>query len=394
VSGGAPGAADDGVSTAEGLVDLLWPPEEGSPGGGGRVLAVLPSRARPRLVVPAAPPRAAAAAVRALVADRSWRGRGRREALAAVAAAGGLPLLARRSGVRTGGGGVDAWLSDLVGREVVCGVLLGPPRANRKPVLAVLTPDGERVGYAKVGAGRVARPLVRAEASALEALAQRRPRVLLPPRLLHRGTFRGTEVVVQSPLATARARPARPHLLLEAAREVVAGAPGRAALRESPAWTRTRARLAAAGAPDLAAAAEELAARAGDVVVPLGAWHGDWTPWNTAELDGRVLAWDWERRDVGAPAGFDALHHDLAAGARARGRTHREAAEATTAAAARLLAPFGVEAAAAPAVACAYLLEVGSRYVADGQAVAGHRSGLVSQWLLPVLRRRLAEVAP
>ena len=42
-------------------------------------------------------------------------------------------------------------------REVVLGMHLGPPRANRKPVLQLLSPQGRTVAYAKIGGRRADR---------------------------------------------------------------------------------------------------------------------------------------------------------------------------------------------------------------------------------------------
>ena len=47
---------------------------------------------------------------------------------------------------------------------------LGPARANRKPVLQLIAPDGETLGFAKLGIGPLTRRLVRAETTALSAL--------------------------------------------------------------------------------------------------------------------------------------------------------------------------------------------------------------------------------
>jgi hypothetical protein len=46
----------------------------------------------------------------------------------------------------------------------------------------------------------------------------------------------------------------------------------------------------------------------------------------------------------------------------------------------------------APVVAALYLVELGSRYLADGQAEAGARLGTLDGWLLPVLGRLSREL--
>jgi hypothetical protein len=52
-----------------------------------------------------------------------------------------------------------------------------------------------------------------------------------------------------------------------------------------------------------------------------------------------------------------------------------------------ILAPFGLDPAAARLVAMLYLIEIGTRYLHDGQAEAGAQLGRVDRWLLPVLAR-------
>ena len=53
---------------------------------------------------------------------------------------------------------------------MVVSLRIGPPRANRKPVLELLSPGGEVLGFAKVGVTGLTRELVRAEAAALDVL--------------------------------------------------------------------------------------------------------------------------------------------------------------------------------------------------------------------------------
>ena len=45
--------------------------------------------------------------------------------------------------------------------------------------------------------------------------------------------------------------------------------------------------------------------------LPLGAWHGDWTPWNMSRRRGRLQLWDWERFETGVPLGLDRCHYGV-----------------------------------------------------------------------------------
>ncbi len=373
---------------------LLWPRV---PGGATRALLPLPAPGRPRMVVPAGPPRVAAAAVRALAADRSARGRMRREGVATALRLGAGRVLTARGRSRTvGAGGIDEHLSAAVGRPVVTGMLVGAPRANRKPVLVLLDPSGEVVGYAKVGCTPVTRALVTREADALERVGGRDLTGVEVPRLLHRGPWAGLELVVQSPLDTARAGSPGPELLERALATIAAsaGGAGAAPLRDLPAWRRTVTRLDEhddAAAARLLRFARRLEDRSAGVLLDSGAWHGDLTPWNVGVVGDRVLVWDWERYEDGVPVGFDALHHELAVLTQVQGLGHADAAR-------HLVRPGGPAgrvpgrtAEASTVVVLAYLITVGTRYLVDGQAAAGHRSGRLDEWLTPVLVESLGD---
>jgi hypothetical protein len=149
-----------------------------------------------------------------------------------------------------------------------------------------------------------------------------------------------------------------------------------------------RARLAAVAdrseGAALARAATDLVERAGATDLRYGAWHGDWAPWNMASLIDTVLVWDWERFTPGVPAGFDAVHYEL----QKRIQTTADAGEAVTATVRRapeLLKPFDVAPAAQRLTALLYLVDLATRYLADRQAEAGARLGVLGTWLLPVL---------
>jgi hypothetical protein len=362
------------------IAPLLWPP--GSCGTPSASYVVVPSAAAPQLLVPAGCPRAAAAAVRLRV---------RRSARAAVLSAlfrSGVGDRVFRSRVSVPPAGtLEEYLAAFLGRPVLLSLHIGPPRANRKPVFTVLGPRGELLGFAKIGVDDLTRRLVRAETRALRVLSARPLGRVEVPTVLHQAQWNGCEVLLQSPLPIGRCRSgAEPPT---AAMVDVATAGG---VRTEPVdgdyGTRLAARVAAvAGKPGAAMLA---AAHAGAVStgtrLRIGCWHGDWNSGNTAALAGRVLVWDWERFGDGVPLGFDALHHDLQTAITVRHRRPDDAAASTVRRSAELLAPFGVAAADAPAVAALYLVELGTRYLADGQAEAGARLGRIQEWMTPALR--------
>jgi hypothetical protein len=123
----------------------------------------------------------------------------------------------------------------------------------------------------------------------------------------------------------------------------------------------------------------------GGVPVTIGAWHGDWTPWNTAADGDALLVWDWERFGSAVPTGYDTLHWRLQsdlvsslADPAASARRCLETAPAT-------LAPLGLSPQAARATAVGYLTELATRYATDRQAEAGARLGDIGAWLLPAV---------
>jgi hypothetical protein len=111
----------------------------------------------------------------------------------------------------------------------------------------------------------------------------------------------------------------------------------------------------------------------------------------------RARVWDWELFETGVPVGFDAVHFWLQGAIVRGGIAPAAAAERAVTGAPEILAPFGLDPAAASRVATLYLAEIAIRYLRDGQAEAGARLGRIGDWLLPALighARRLCEAAP
>jgi hypothetical protein len=377
------------------LFPVLWPPPAAvrigpRRRGDDRSYVLVPSARRPKLLVPAASRRAGAAAVRRATEHRTALARARTAVLAALfrAGAGGRVFGARLAVDAPDGGTIEDHLAAVLGRPVLLALHIGPPRANRKPVLQVLDTTGEPLGFAKLGVDALTRRLVGAEARALRTLAVHSPRGVEVPRVLDHGRWNGAEVLLQSPLPVWLPRAPDDGTRRLSAMVAVAGVTG---VREEPVDGPYAAGLGARvgglgdrpGGTALAAALAAATARGG--LLRTGCWHGDWNTGNLAVLADRVLIWDWERFAEGVPLGYDALHHDLQTAITVRRVPAGAAAASTVARAAVLLAPFGVPASGAPVVAALYLVELGARYLADGQAEAGARLGRLDGWLLPVL---------
>lgn len=387
------------------VAEVLWPPPASVSIGtrDGRAAPrdsefLLLSRGQgPRLLVPASRRGAASAALHhAEPASTAARIRARLLAGALRAGLGGALAGERlRVSVPDTGDTVETRLSRALGHDLRVSVYLGPPRANRKPVLQLLTPDGRTVGFAKVGVDAFTRNLVRAERAALQRLASAELRHVRAPRIVHDERWNGAEILVLSPLPVWRGRAPLDGARLAAAMGEVAHLRGvrRQRLTASPYWTGLHERLSGVGGEEgvrLAAALTTAARRAGGAELEFGTWHGDWSPWNMASVHGPLLVWDWERFGADAPLGFDALHYWLQARTRLRAGRPRRAAPRYEAArcvahAPALLAPFGVPARAARLTALLYLADLAIRYLRDRQEDTGTPLGAAGSWLLPAL---------
>lgn len=360
---------------------------------------VLPSRHRPRLVVPTGG-RAAASVVR-----HSGEGRHARARLTAAALAvglrGGLNHLWRdrlRVSAPPGTGPtLVAHLSAVLGQDLLMGLHLGPARANRKPVVQLLSPEGRTVAYAKIAVDDLTDSLVRAETDALRRLAGATGDAVQVPGLLHSGTWLGGALLVQSALPVWLPRRVATPARIAAAVAAVGGVDRRdgVALTTSDHWTdlvdRVRRLPAGEAAARLRDLVRRLDAAASDVHLATGGSHGDFTPWNLAVVEDRVLVWDWERFRTGVPEGTDLLHHALQEDLVARLTEPRESARRVLAGAADRLAPLGVPPRSAAVTALTYGADLAARYLTDRQQEAGARLGDVGSWLLPALQDALTQ---
>jgi hypothetical protein len=345
-------------------------------GGGDTVRAVvLPSPARPRHLVPLHPAPAAAAALAGRAGDRGLVGRVATGALAIGARLGAGRLVpSSRVVVGAGGPSLAAWLDELLGVPgCTVAVGVGPPRANRKPVLQVLAPDGTTVAWGKVGWDPLTRDLVGDEADVLEGLGGSLAPDIAVPTVLARAPWQGSEVVLTAPLPLRRRarRSLRPDPDLLRA---VAGRPGSLDPWHD-ATTRRLGRSVAALLPVL----DEVAGRLAAAGVPGARWHGDLTPWNVGPVPGGRAVWDWERSAAPVPLGLDAVHASYADATLRGGVPVAEALGAATRDAEPALAALGVPEDAASAVTAAYAIELLLRQEGDR-----------AHWTSPALDRSCA----
>ncbi|GHJ46409.1 hypothetical protein Cs7R123_37510 [Catellatospora sp. TT07R-123] len=361
----------------------------GAPGA-AETYTVVPNAGSPRLLVPHGDRRAASAAISHTSAPRSAKDRLRQRVLSGVFATGVGGLVFRDQVAVRRGGTLAEHLSEVVGTPVRMSVRFGPPRANRKPVLQLIDAQAHTVAYAKVGVNELTTRLIRDEHAALAALSGRDLAPARIPELLHFGTWGDAQLLVMKALpvwgrgAGAQLDPAEGTVAamrsLARVHGVTTGRFGGGsyaarlaaqvdALGERPAAHLMRAVLAACAGAELS----------------YGCWHGDWNGGNMSIRGGEVLLWDFERFTADVPVGYDVLHFELHEAVTVHGAVPAVAAADVAARAGALLAPFGVDADVAPAVAALYFTEIGSRYLGDRQDGFGTPMGRVDEWIRPAL---------
>jgi hypothetical protein len=272
------------------------------------------------------------------------------------------------------GPSLAAWLDDLLGATgCTVAVGVGPPRANRKPVLQVLTADGTTIAWGKVGWDPLTRALVSEEADVLDRLGGTLAPGIAVPTVLARAPWQGSEVVLTAPLPLRRRarRALRPDPDLLRA---VAGPTG--ALDP---WHDAATRWLALVAAPLQPVVDGVADRLAGAGVPGARWHGDLTPWNVGPVPGGRAVWDWERSAAPVPLGLDAVHASYAEATLRGGVPVAEALTVATRDAGPALAALGVPEQAASTVTAAYAIELLLRQEGDR-----------AHWTSPALDRSCA----
>lgn len=373
-----------------------WPDRTANRVRAGGDFWVLPTIRRPRLLVPA-DPKIAPYAFQALRRPTSRQGAVVDAALRWILRAGGARLWPPRltlSESRPATQSIVDYLSVVFRRQVAVAVVLGPPRANRKPVLAVLDGRGSVLGFVKVGVNALTRSLVSTEAQNLHLLQRVNWRRLEVPQLLSHDRWNGLEVLVQSALPSWRAPldhsvPLRREAMAEVAR---AFGTEQKPLETSTYLDRLRGRLDAMPDSTVAGLGQQVLSTFhrsdASAVVTFGTWHGDWSHWNMAVSQGKVMLWDWERMERDVPVGFDAFHLAFRE-VRQRTRDSAESGVAFLESAGGVGRDFGIPVELSRPLAMLYLIEVGLRYLNDGWERNSPRTEAVRAWLLPAMRHYL-----
>jgi hypothetical protein len=363
-------ARQTGASEKLAVLPLLWP------GGTRRLtrrpgrsesLLVLPSLRSPRMLVPSSAAGAESMLVRY---SRSRRHLLAQQVLSRSVRTGLLPLLPvwrlTQTAKQSPGAAIEEHVQAHVPQAVALGVLLGPPRANAKPVLRIFDRAGNTIAYGKVGHTPLSAALVRRETDVLLGLRHRPMVALEIPAVLHSGEWHGLDVLLITALTGMQGGAPSWELPLAAMYEVADGERTEPMpVRGSDYLADLRARVG--GLPDnqgLAVMFDRVARHTAATELAFGRWHGDWAPWNMGSTPGRVQLWDWERSRAGVPLGFDIVHFVLQEQLVAR-------ADPATAAAALLrvggaaLGRWYDQTQQREATVLLYLTEIVARYVGD-----------------------------
>ncbi|OLT25530.1 aminoglycoside phosphotransferase [Nocardiopsis sp. CNR-923] len=349
----------------------------------------VPSARSPRVILPAHDRSAALRGIASFCRGHSFAERARAALLTGAFATGLAPLLLRDRLYVGAGPGIEHALTSALDRRLAIAIHLGPPRANRKPVLLLLTPGGRTIGYAKVAVNDLTSRLVRAETRALRHLTDARLRDVTVPRLLYEGEWNGHPLLVQEalPVGDQTDRPTRRQLLRCVTQIVELTSVRERRLADSPYRTSLEERIVALGSRPEAAPLRAALRRLPDVTIPFGAWHGDLTRWNIASTARRAFVWDWERLALDAPVGFDALHYDLneCVQAGVHPGVHRWLDSGSRLLRDPLIAETGLRPHAVSTVMALYLIDLATRYLHDRQDESGGHLASVDDWLLPAL---------
>ncbi|OFE15108.1 hypothetical protein BA895_08280 [Humibacillus sp. DSM 29435] len=386
------------------IVRLLWPPPHqvttAGPSLRQRGFAVLPNAVRPTRLVPDNRSGSTADALSGAAGKAGLMGQLRRKALTGGVRAGLLRFTPTGVAIaeEAGAPSLIARLSAIFDETLTTSIHLGPPRANRKPVLNVVNAAGRTVAFVKVGINPLTRSLVCAEGKALTRIGAAPLRAVQVPQVLHEETWGDLRILCLSPLDTSTSRPA-PLTLVQQAMVEISEALGTdsVAVGDSDHLQGLRSNAAALSSPQgrlLVGALDRLRESFGHLSVATGAWHGDWTPWNMSWSGDVVNVWDWERLQRGVPLGMDALHLQIQRSLRVPGS---DAARVTAEHVGRrqeILAPWGHDAVTSTITTLVYLLTLGCRYAVDGQEEAGARLGRLDDWLFPVVDQLLHERGP
>jgi hypothetical protein len=323
------------------LTSVLWPaadvrlsPSRVPPGCRvAEAYRVIPGAARPRLLVPFSSPELTEAAMRrsddgTTALARRTRAVRSRLAASSLGRSRFPPLVVFFDREPRPDELLTQHLRSVVDRpDAALAISFGSPSPDRKPIVQVLTLDGDVLGFGKVGWNRPTRALLANEASRLRRWTRYRARSFAVPELVHEGRWQEHTLAVVSPVTTDRsATDVAGMPPIEVTREIAeSGGIALAPLSSTPWWRSILAR-AGSGEDATAIVLRWMQDLHGRRLIWHGSWHGEWAPQNMRSVNGVLHVWDWERARDGVPLGLDPIHFAFALaqrGARDVGRASR-----------------------------------------------------------------------
>lgn len=197
--------------------------------------------------------------------------------------------------------------------DLTSAISLGTPGPHRKPVIQLMSRDGQVLGYVKVGWNGATNALVCNEVEVLRKLNDL-PIGFQVPRIVYAGEWQGRFLGLQSAPGSQPAPPprgfARPYV--EAIKALSELHIRRQALERSAFWARLSKRAGETQhtyyGPVLQDGMRCLGEQLDGRALPFHWCHGDFAPWNAHLVDGKLFLFDWEYADQEAPAGYDLFH--------------------------------------------------------------------------------------
>ena len=170
---------------------------------------------------------------------------------------------------------------------------------------------GDAIGFVKVGWNPLTTTLVANEARALRRAATTDLTPVRAPRLLHHSTWNGLAIAFIEALPVTSQSEPRPQLLADSVSSIARGHQTSTVIEEPLA--ALTARLERLADSVLRTTVLELVHRIEHrhrgTPVHVGAWHGDFRPWNVDATPRELLVWDWERWAPAGAVGLDAVHY-------------------------------------------------------------------------------------
>lgn len=397
----------DAIRSIRDMIGPLWPgasfvEHRGPlPRPPGTTFALLPRKTRSTLLLPVGTAKITISGLRSYSASSGLKSRARHIAAPLIARSGVLSLAGSLLIVQASAeGSLLGRLREELGQDFDVAINIGPPRANRKPILQLIALDGRTLAFVKVGVNDLTRGRVQHEARSLTTVGASLQSAVRVPQCLGHGSWGECQYLVLAPVNTrTRAQGALAGRRTRALQELVASCAKSYEVLGQSAWWQAigvnlRNHVEGAEEEELLHQFRALERKVGHRPVRFGASHGDWSPWNMAAEDGHLTVWDWERFATGVPVGWDSIHFAVQSTLGRKRADPHAVLQAVAQRANGLTTENGGKAGDGDLLFALYLLTLGQRFVSDGQRAAGARYGAIDQWLIPELEAAVARLTP